>query len=490
MLGVRFSLFSKIMIWFFLNLVLLFAIFLLIFGLNIRFERGSPFYGGASNRMETVSRLIESATDETTREDRDNTLQRFSDAYKVDFYLFDYKGNQLGGKPVTLPDAVYQNVTRFEGFGPRPDNSNANTNTNAPRRGPGGVGPPVPPAAVSFKTSDPTSYWQVLRILTFNQGEESPIRTRIIVRSDSPYGYGLFFDPWPWLIVTAIIVLVSILFWLPFVRSITRSVTQMTLATQKISHEDFSARVEIRRTDELGRLGRSINNVAKRLSGFVHGQKRFLGDISHELNSPLARMQLALSILEERVRAENLPHVVDVREEVELMSKLVGELLSYSKSGIQGPAVKLEPVKLRPLVEHVVEREARSDTSKIDIAIENGIAAQGQSELLFRAIANVVRNSLDHAAAGRVKVSAVENGSHVILKVDDDGPGVPDEMLEKIFDPLFRVEDDRSRATGGTGLGLAIVKTCIEACGGKVEARNLSPNGLGIILTLNKPALA
>lgn len=473
------------MIWFFLNLLLLGAIFLLIFGLNVRFERGSPLYGGMSNRIETVSRLIESAADEQPREERDAILERYSEAYNVDFYLFDYKGNQLGGKPISLPDNVYENITRFEGFGPRPDNSNSNT-SNTPRRGPGGLGP-GPPASVSFKTSDPTTYWLVMRTMTFNAGENDPVRSRIVVRTDSVYGYGLFFDPWPWVIIGGIVVGVSILFWLPFVGNITRSIRQMTRAAKKISREDFDVRVETHRTDELGRLGLSINDLAKRLSGFVNGQKRFLGDISHELNSPLARMQFALSILEDRVRAENQPHVIDVKEEVELMSKLVAELLSYSKSGLQGAAVKLETIKLRPLVEKVVERESASNKPHVEIAIQNGISAQGQSELLFRAIANVVRNSLDYAAEnGKVVVSAKEHDKQVILTIDDDGPGVPDDMLEKIFDPLFRVQDDRSRETGGTGLGLAIVKTCIEACGGKVEAQNLSPNGLSVVVTLNK----
>ena len=456
--------------------------------MNIGFDRQSPLYGGTANRIETLSRLIESETDERPRENRDAILQRYSEAYKVDFYLFDYKGNQLGGKPVTLPESVYQEITAFEGFGPRPGNSN---NSNVQRRGPGGLGPPGPPPSVSFKTSDPTAYWVVNRIMTFNKGEDEPIRSRIIVRSDSFNGNGLFFDPWPWVIIAGIIVGVSLLFWLPFVRNITNSIRQMMGAAEKIACEDFSARVETHRTDELGGLGSSINDLAERLSGFVNGQKRFLGDISHELNSPLARMQFALSILEERVRTENQPHVADVKEEVELMSKLVGELLSYSKSGIQGAAVKLEPIALRPLIESVVEREAASQGPAVEIAIKNGIAAEGQSELLFRAIANVVRNCLDYAGEnGKVFVSAKENGNHVILSVGDNGPGVPDEMLEKIFDPLFRVQDDRSRETGGTGLGLAIVKTCVEACGGHVEAHNLSPHGLSVVITLNKASLS
>ncbi len=484
MLGVRFSLFSRIMTWFFLNLLLLGFIFLLIFGLDVQFKQSALIFGETTNSLESVSRLIEGAVDEKSRSERDKILHRFSETYKVDFFLFDFNGNQLAGPPVTLPEMIYEDITRFEGFGPRPDNlSNSNSQK---RRGPGGLAPVGPPVPMAFTTSDPTKYWHVLRILTFDAGVDEPIRTRLIVCSDSLYGNGLFFDPWPWIIMAGSIVGISIIFWMPFVRRITHSISQMTGAAEKIASEDFSVRIETRRTDELGGLGASINDLAKRLSGFVTGQKRFLGDISHELNSPLARMQFALSILEDRVRAENQPHVADVKEEVELMSKLVGELLSYSKSGIQGAAVKLEPIKLRPLIDKIVERETTPGKSAIKIIIDNGLAAQGQSELLSRAIGNVVRNGLDYAADGKVSISAEENGSHVILMVNDDGPGVPDEMLEKIFDPLFRVQDDRSRETGGTGLGLAIVKTCIEACEGKVEARNISPNGLSVVITLNK----
>lgn len=199
-------------------------------------------------------------------------------------------------------------------------------------------------------------------------------------------------------------------------------------------------------------------------------------------------MQFALSILEERVRSEHLPHVIDVKEEVELMSKLVGELLSYSKSGLQGAAVKLESVNLRSHVESVVEREATAEKHEFEIDIDDELTVKAQPELLFRAVANVVRNSLDHAGEkGKVGISAEKIGRHVILTVSDHGPGVPEDTLEKIFDPLFRVQDDRSRDTGGTGLGLAIVKTCVEACGGHVFARNRIPGGLAIVIKLDVP---
>src|ERR1041384_7891901 len=111
MLGLRFSLFSKIMLWFFLNLLLLGTILFLIFNFNFRPDPRSRFMGGAANRLETVSRLIVRETDEKTREERDVILQRYSEAYTVQFYLFDFQGNQLGGPPVTLPAEVYTEIT-------------------------------------------------------------------------------------------------------------------------------------------------------------------------------------------------------------------------------------------------------------------------------------------------------------------------------------------------------------------------------------------
>lgn len=479
MLGVRFSLFSKIILWFFLNLMVLGAILFLIFNFNFRPDPRSRLMG-AANRFEAVSRIIVSATDEKTREERDEILQRYSEAYNVQFYLFDFEGNQLGGKPVTLPTEVHTEITRPENFPQRQQN-----NTNAARP-PRGLPPPGPPPSIYFKTQNPTLYWVGQRAMTFNSGSNEPVRTRLLAASDSYSGHGLFFDPTPWIIIASVIILISIAFWFPFVRHITSSVKQITRATEKIADEDFDVRVGDKRTDELGRLGKAINHLATRLGGFVSGQKRFLGDISHELNSPLARMQFALSILEDRVNDENRPYVEDVKEEVELMSKLVSELLSYSKAGIKAAVVELERISLKSLVERVVERETAKESANIDVEIDEDIEVMAQPELLSRAIANVVRNAIQHAGSGIV-INASNSGGKVNIGIKDHGTGVPEEHLEKIFDPLFRVESDRSRQTGGTGLGLAIVKTCVEACGGRVSAENVKPAGLVIKLDMKAP---
>src|SRR5207249_2057473 len=136
-----------------------------------------------------------------------------------------------------------------------------------------------------------------------------------------------------------------------------------------------------RRADELGRLGKAINHLAVRLGGFVQGQKRFLGDVSHELNSPLARMQFALSILEQRADPAQRDYIADVHEEVELMSRLVSELLAYSKAGMRGPEIKLEAVSLRPLIADVVAREAKQELP-INVAVDAALDVNAHPELL------------------------------------------------------------------------------------------------------------
>ena len=477
MYKLRFSLFTKIMLWFFLNILLLAAIFFILF--NFRFAPQSPFFRGTAYRIETVTRQITDETSEKTRAERDEVLRKYGELNNVEFFLFDNRGAQLGGREIGLPKIVFNDITRPE-TPPQPPNERMNpSNPNEPpRRG-------APPTTFYLKTDDPSLYWYGMWTMTFESGSREPTRTRLLAASDSFLGHGLFFDPIPLLITIAIVIGVSTLFWFPFVRSLTRNLTQMTNAAEQIAEEKFDVCVNEKSTDEIGRLGTAINHLAARLAGFVGGQKRFLGDISHELNSPLARMQFALSILEDRVDEKNLDYVSDVKEEVELMSKLVAELLQFSKAGMKTADVKLERLKLLPLVETVAARETSKENALVKIEIPDNLEVLAQSELLARAVSNVVRNAVRYAGrAGEITISASNGANQVKLVIADQGTGVPSESLGKLFDPFYRVEADRARQSGGTGLGLAIVKTCVEACEGKVTAENRVPKGLAVIITL------
>jgi two-component system sensor histidine kinase CpxA len=166
------------------------------------------------------------------------------------------------------------------------------------------------------------------------------------------------------------------------------------------------------------------------------------------------------------------------------MSSLVNELLSFSKAGLRHKEMQLQPVPLAELVQRVVAREA-SATDQIQMQVPEHWQALADPDLLARALANLLRNALRYAAhAGPIVVAAHADATHVTIAVSDSGPGVPEEMLQQIFDPFFRLESSRSRDTGGVGLGLAIVKTCIEACQGTVTARKGQPTGLQVNIVL------
>jgi two-component system sensor histidine kinase CpxA len=268
---------------------------------------------------------------------------------------------------------------------------------------------------------------------------------------------------------------------LPLVRGITHSIREMTGATARVAEGRFDIRVREDRGDELGLLARSINGMAGRLAGFVNGQKRFLGDIAHELCSPLARAQVALGILEGQVSAGVLE---DLREEVQQMSSLVNELLSFSKASLAAGRIKLESIPLHVVLARAIEREGLSGPA-IRSTVPMDLLVKAEPDLLCRAVSNLLRNAVKYAGEdGPVEAAAERVGRDVILTVSDDGPGVPEEALAQIFDPFYRVDISRARETGGAGLGLAIVKTCVESCGGRVSCHNRAPHGLSVVITL------
>jgi two-component system sensor histidine kinase CpxA len=476
MLRLRFSLFTRILLWFFLNLIVLGIVLLVFFNLHFRLGPDSLLLAESGNRIEAIARQIASEMRDASAEEREIILKRYSETWQVDFLLYAGNGEQLAGTNTPLPTEVRQQMMEPGPFREPPFGRPPRGNPPPRRR---------PPPIFNLKTSNPTRYWAVVRfpIPLFEREPAPPRRAVLIVSSDSMSGNGLFFDPSPWIIVVAVVFLLSILLWLPFVRGLTRSIKQMTAATEQIAEEHFDVRVDDHRTDEIGRLGKAVNHLAARLSGFVGGQKRFLGDISHELNSPLARMQFALSILEERVDTAHRGYVEDAQEEVRLMSNLVSELLAYARAGMKTSEIKLERVPLRRLVQQVTSREASAHDVRIEI--DKTVEVMAQPELLSRALANVIRNAVRYAAAaGPITVEASLKGDQVKISVADCGPGVAEEALGKLFDPFFRLEPDRARSSGGAGLGLAIVKTCIDACQGTVTAHNRTPSGLEVIITL------
>jgi two-component system sensor histidine kinase CpxA len=469
----RLSLTWKIAILAILTLVLLTGVLLIFAGVQFRISPESFIVAPALNRVLSVSGELAQDLGETPMAGRAELLERLSKEYDVDFYLVDGNGDSLTTTPARLPKEVVDEIaTRFRNITARPGSTR-----------PGG---PVPRRAIFRSTSGkPTMYWVGVPIRWRTADTATPMAAYLVVMSDSFIGNQFFFDPRPWIALTLALTIVFAIVWLPLIRSLTHAITQMTHATSRIAEGQFDSRLQVHRRDEVGQLATSINRMTTQLSGFVKGQKRFLADIAHELCAPIARMQMALGILEQRADDRSKEYVSDVKDDVQHMSELIDELLSFSKAGMQMGEADIVRVGVADVVKRVLEREG-TPGAKIQSSVTTEVAVMANPDYLFRAISNLVRNAIRYAGnAGPISVSAHHEGPDTVISVADSGPGLPENALEEVFAPFFRLERSRGRDTGGSGLGLAIVKACVEASKGSVRARNRRPSGLEVEIRLH-----
>ncbi|HEY9676450.1 MAG TPA: ATP-binding protein [Drouetiella sp.] len=330
-------------------------------------------------------------------------------------------------------------------------------------------------------TTSPDKFWIGIRIPTLRNGRLVP--STLLAAADNLWQTGVFFDFKPILVLVGGVLLLSVIFWWPFAYRITRALAEMTKVTERIAEGRFESRVKVNKWDEIGSMGEAVNQLASRLNTFVTGEKRFLGDIAHELSSPLARLQIGLELLETSATSEQESMISDIREEVEEMTHLVNELLAFSKAGLQGKEIELVPLNLSNLLTNVTLKTASEQLVKLNI--DKDLTVLGDQLLLERAFGNVFRNAVRYASAdGDIKVKAVRTGDTICVTTSDNGPGVPAAAIEHLTEPFFRPEPSRSRSSGGVGLGLAIVQTCIESCDGALSIRNKQPKGLEVEIRL------
>ena len=512
---IKFPLYAKILFWFFLNVLVLAVVFFFVARVQFRFGLDSLIAGRAGDRIQAITKLITAELRERPRQEWNSVLERFSEVYALEFFLFRNDGVQAAGAPVELPEEVQEKIRERRGilpqramqqerrfpfseppeFGPKPPPEFAGRPPldfgPRPPRAQTEPRPQPPPVSLvmqnsMLRTTYPNRYWVLMRTVLTEGEFRRQMPATLVAASKNLTGGGLFFDFTPWIMAAIAVILISLLFWFPLVRGITKSISRITHATERMAEGQFEVRVEDQRRDELGLLGDSVNRMAARLSGFVTGQKTFLGDIAHELCSPIARMQMALGIIEQRSKGEPNPYFEDLREEVEHMSNLVNELLSFSKASLGKSKIKLERVALRSTIERAVARESGStNAAEIKMNVAGDLHVVAEPELLLRSVANILRNAIRYAGhAGPITIAASRENASVILSIEDCGAGIPAEAIAQVFDPFYRIDSSRSRETGGVGLGLSIVKTCIESSGGIVTCENREPAGLRVTIRL------
>lgn len=269
--------------------------------------------------------------------------------------------------------------------------------------------------------------------------------------------------------------------------SITRPLRELLHSYQSFAGGDLTQRSNklARRTDELGALGRGFNAMADRISGLLQAQQRLLRDVSHELRSPLTRAQLALALEERQQLGEQLPRL---QQELEQVDALLDELLTYSRLHSGHYPFEPEGLDAADIVRQLIansQLEAQSKQQTILLDSPATVALLADKRLLCRALENILRNAIKYSPpASTIHCQLATTTTQVLVRICDQGPGVPEPQLAAIFTPFYRVSDSRNSQTGGFGLGLAIAAESIRHHGGQLAATPNQPQGLCLQLTL------
>ncbi len=279
-------------------------------------------------------------------------------------------------------------------------------------------------------------------------------------------------------------------------RYLTSPLGQLRDASRELAHGNLGSRVPEalgRRGDEFSELAEDFNTMAARIQGLVDSQRRLLGDISHELRSPLARLNVALELARKRAGPDALDYLERIQLEAERMNEMVGQLLYLARVENQMGS-RMAPVDLAEIVRETVadaEFEASAQNRSVQLKSSQPVTVTGAPDLLRSAVENVIRNAMRYTAENTaVEVALVtekqDSRSGALIRVRDHGPGVPDQSLDMIFRPFYRVGEARDRQSGGIGLGLAIAERAVRLHGGSIHASN-APDG-GLVIEMRLPA--
>jgi signal transduction histidine kinase len=278
-------------------------------------------------------------------------------------------------------------------------------------------------------------------------------------------------------------------------RSLTGPILQLQKAARRFADGDLTTRVAPvlgNRGDEIAGLGRDFDRMAGRIEKLVNAQRKLLRDISHELRSPLTRLNLALEMAHRSSSPEAGNALGRIGREAERLNDLIGQLLAVTTLETGDERIERGAVDLTGLLLDIADDanfEAHACNREVKVEANEDIKVEGSEELLRRAIENVVRNAVRYTGEGTsvdvgLSRHVEDGGSYARIRVRDHGHGVPEADLKRIFEPFYRVADSRDRLTGGTGLGLAITERAVRAHGGRVRASNDDAGGLIVEIDL------
>ena len=284
---------------------------------------------------------------------------------------------------------------------------------------------------------------------------------------------------------------VSFFLCMVLARYLVGPIKRLQQVSRKLAQGDLQVRtgkkVSVRR-DELGELGRDFDNMAERLENLMMSKERLLRDVSHELRSPLTRLQISLALARQKTPDAEAEHA-RIEREVERLDQMIGQIIFFARLQENTAQLAVEDIPLNQLVAKLVDDgdfEAQARNKSVVLKQQEPVVLKGIREALGSAVENIIRNAIRFAPEGSdIEVSVSQEGKHyALVNIRDYGPGVPDEALEELFEPFFRVDDTRGRENDGTGLGMAIASKSVQWHGGTIKARNANP---GLEVTIRLP---
>jgi two-component system, OmpR family, sensor histidine kinase CpxA len=316
---------------------------------------------------------------------------------------------------------------------------------------------------------------------------------RLVAVSEKPIS---FFVQIPWASIGIRLVLATVISGLIcYLLSLylTQPLRSLRMAAKSIAKGKLNTRVGHLRghyKDEIAELSDEFDRMAEHLEELVRSKERLLQDISHELRSPLARLNIALEI--GRNKTNHLADSEFNRMELECsrLNSLIGEILDFARLEKSTTDRHLTKVDISELLKGII-RDANFEFGQEVIRVQSGPLPPCEividEHLIHRAIENILRNALHYSPKNKSVIVSLEihsNQDMICIKIQDKGPGVPDDQLEKIFSPFYRVDTSREKKTGGFGLGLAIAERAVSLHNGKITANNVSEGGLLVTITL------
>lgn len=442
------SVFWKIFLWFWLTMLAMLATLFLAFAITVDpsdflSERRALFreLEMAARKMELISRASVHLP-----------IPRFPGS---GYYLFDTGGNILGSASISEELISAYNRTR-----------NRSDPTITFRRGVVAVGPQritlngAPYELYLTKEMPMLVHWRVQQVVAR--------QWHLIILA---LGVSFFLC----------VVLARYLVW---------PIRNLQRASRKLARGDLSARVEARvtkRRDELGELARDFDHMAEQVGSLVFSQERLLRDVSHELRSPLTRLQISLALARRKTPDAEAEHA-RIEREIERLDQLIGQIIHFSRIQHNIANMTCEKIPLEGMLKKLVDDgnfEALARGKGVVFKETATIELVAVREFLSSAVENIIRNAIRFTPEGTdVEVRLFREKDAAFIMIRDYGPGVPEEALKDLFEPFFRVDETRGKENDGTGLGMAIASTAVTQHNGSIVARNAEP---GLEVTIRLP---